>query len=146
VGRVSFYLHHGAWYIYYREGDRQVRRRVAQAEEDAARIAAQVNSQLLAAAPTLLAFTPVGIPELRRRFLDYHDLVQRSSLATISRYRAATRYLEDFAAGLPPGSMANDLRPETFVTHLRSLSVAPNGHPNSPRRPLRDKGIHFILE
>jgi integrase len=146
VGSVSYYLHHGSWYIYYRDGDRQVRRRVAQTEEDAARVAAQVNSQLLAAAPTLLAFTPVSIPELRRRFLAYHDLVQRSSLATLSRYRAATRYLEDFAAGLPQGAMAHDLRPHAFVSHLRSLSIAPNGHKNTTRRPLRDKGVRYILE
>jgi integrase len=98
VGRVSYYQHHGAWHIYYREGERQVRRRVAETEADAARVAAQVNAQLHAVAPTLLAFTPVDIPELRRRFLDHHEHVQRSSLATINRYRAATQYLEDFAA------------------------------------------------
>src|SRR3954467_9492976 len=87
VGRVSYYQHHGAWHSYYREGERQVRRRVAETEADAARVAVQVNAQLHAAPPTLLAFTPVTIPELRRRFLDHHEHVQRSSLARIDRYR-----------------------------------------------------------
>jgi integrase len=146
VGRVSYYLRHGGWCIYYLEGDRQVRRRVADTEEDAARIAAQVNSQLLAAAPTLLAFAPVNIPDLRRRFLDYHEHVQRSSLGTLDRYRAATQYLEDFASGLATGVMAHELRPEAFVAHLRSLRVSPNGHPNTPRRALRDKGLLYILQ
>jgi integrase len=146
VGRVSYYLHHGAWHLYYREGDRQVRRRVADTEEDAARIAAQVNAQLHVASPTLLAFTPITIPELRRRFLGHHEHVQRSSLATIRRYKAATQHLEDYAGKQPVRAMAHELRPQGFVSHLRGLVVSPNGHPNSSRRPLRDKGVRYILE
>lgn len=146
AGRVSYYLHRGAWHIYYRDGEQQVRRRVAETEADAARIAAQVNAQLHAAAPTLLAFSPVTIPELRGQFLDHHEDVQRSSLATIKRYRAATQYLEDFAASLTPGHMAHEIRPQAFVAHLRSLLVSPNGHPKTARRPLRDKGVRYILE
>jgi integrase len=132
--------------LYYRDGQRQVRRRVADNEEDAARIAAQINAQLAAATPTLLAFEPVGVAELRRRFLDDHEQVRRSSLATVARYRAATKHLEDFAATLPSSTMAHQVPPRAFVAHLRGLSVAPNGHPNSPRRALRDKGIRYILE
>src|SRR5262249_30669960 len=30
--------------------------------------------------------------------------------------------------------------------YLRSVEVAPNGHPNTTRRCLRDKGIQFVLE
>jgi integrase len=146
VGRVSYYHHHGAWHIYYRDGDRQVRRRVADDEADAARIAAQVNAQLAAAAPTLLAFTPVAVAELRRLFHDDHEQVRRSSLATIARYRAATRHLEDYAATLAPPALAHQISPRPFVAHLRGLLVAPNGHANSARRPLRDKGIRYILE
>jgi integrase len=146
IGRVSYYLHHGSWFLYYREGDRQVRRRVAETEGDAARIAAQVNSQLATTEPTLLAFEPLGVGELRRRFLDDHEQVRRSSLATLARYRAATRYLEEYAATLAPSTMAHQVRPDRFVAHLRALNISPNGHPHTVRRPLRDKGVQYILE
>ena len=29
VGRVSYFFHHGSWWVYYLEGQRQVRRRFA---------------------------------------------------------------------------------------------------------------------
>ena len=39
VGNVSYYQHHGSWYIYYLDGKRQARRRVAGDEETAAKLA-----------------------------------------------------------------------------------------------------------
>ena len=53
VGRVSIYEHHGAWWIYHREGARQVRKRIAETKEAAEQVAAQVNSQLSTGTPTL---------------------------------------------------------------------------------------------
>ncbi len=44
VGKVSYCQHHGGWWIYYRDGDPQVRRRVADHEQSAAEIAAQLNA------------------------------------------------------------------------------------------------------
>jgi hypothetical protein len=44
VGRVSYYLHHGSWWVYYLDGQRQVRRRVGDDEKLAAQTAAQVNA------------------------------------------------------------------------------------------------------
>ena len=35
VGRVSYFLHHGSWYVYYRSGTRPVRVRIGQNEADA---------------------------------------------------------------------------------------------------------------
>lgn len=63
VGRVSYYLHHGSWYVYYREGSKQVRRRIGVVEDQAAQIAAQVNAQLAMAAPT--SWAREGAPDLR---------------------------------------------------------------------------------
>ena len=45
VGRVSYYLHHGSWWIYYRDGQRQVRRRVGSDEGQAEQLAARLNAQ-----------------------------------------------------------------------------------------------------
>jgi hypothetical protein len=97
VGRVSYYQHHGAWYVYYRDGQRPVRRRIGESEERAAQVAAEVNGQLACAVPTIFSFVPISVAELRRRFLDHHEEVLGSSLATVRRYRTATRHPENFA-------------------------------------------------
>lgn len=81
VGRVSYYLHHGAWWVYYRDGDSIVRRRVAESEADAERIAAQLNAQLASATPTLLTFQPIQVGPLCEQFLANHETVLRSSIA-----------------------------------------------------------------
>jgi integrase len=146
VGKVSIYLHHGAWWLYYREHGKQVRRKVGEARDEAEQVAAQVNAQLTQGAPTLVAFTPVAVPELRLRFLDYHEQVLRSSVGTVRRYRAATQHLEDFVAKQPSPPQAHELRPDAFAAYLRKIEVAPNGHKNTAKRHLRDKGIRFILE
>ncbi len=142
VGRVSYFPHHGAWYVYYRDGQRTVRHRVGESEELAAQVAAEVNGQLASAAPTMFSFVPVSVAELRRRFLDHHEEVLRSSLATVRRYRTATKHLENFAGNQP----AHQINVDQFVRHLRKLKIAPNGHSNTARRPLLDKGIAYILE
>ncbi len=146
VGKVSIYLHHGAWWRYYREHGKQVRRKVGEARDEAEQVAAQVNAQLTQGAPTLVAFTPVAVPDLRLRFLDYHEQVLRSSVGTVRRYRAATQHLEDFVAQQARTPQAHEIRPDAFATHLRNIEVAPNGHKNAGKRRLRDKGVRFILE
>ncbi len=144
VGRVSVYRHHSAWWLYFRESDRPVRRRVAETREAAERIAAEVNAQLSAA--TTFAFAPITIGALREEFLRYHEQVRRSSVATIRRYRTATQHLVDYVATLKSEVQVHQLAVVGFVGFLRTREVAPNGHANSKRRRLRDKGVQFILE
>ncbi len=167
IGKVSYYEHHGGWWIYYRDGQKQVRRRLAEDEPTAAAIAAQVNAQVMANAPTPpgrtsnrgqgerpgdgqpptpFSFTPVSLPDLRERFLEHHEHVLRSSMATVSRYRAATAHLERFARSLSGKPSAHEISVADFVRNLRRLKVAPNGHPHAVRCPLRDKGIRYVLE
>ena len=146
VGRVSADLYHGAWWIYFRENDRPVRRRVAETREAAERIAAEVNAQLSAATSTTFVFTPLTVGDLRDEFLRYHEQVRRSSVATIRRYQAATQHLVDYVATLKSEVQAHQLAVAGVVGFLRSREVAPNGHPKSKRRWLRDNGVQFILE
>ncbi|MCE9531922.1 MAG: site-specific integrase [Planctomycetes bacterium] len=146
VGRVSVYFHHTSWWIYHREGGRQVRRKVGNSREDAEQVAAQINGQLAAGAPTLLSFEPIGIPELRQQFLQYHEHVLKSSIATVTRYRAATQHLENFAAGASRRCHAHEVKVDALATYLRTIKVSPNGHSHSAKRALRDKGVQFILE
>lgn len=146
IGRVSIYLHHGAWWIYYRDQGRPLRRKIGGVRDEAEQLAAQVNAQLTSGAPTMLAFTPISIPDLRLSFVDYHEHVLKSSLGTIRRYRAATQHLEAFASLQARPPLAHEVRPEAFASYLRTVEIAPNGHPNTARRQLRDKGVQFILE
>ena len=146
VGRVSYYLHHGAWYLYYRDGDRPVRLRVADTEGEAEQIAAQVNAQLASSSPTLFSFTSVSFSELRQAFLNHHENVAPSSPATIRRYRSATQHLENYFNECRPSDLAHAIRADHFVAWLRKQKVSPNGHPNTAKRVLRDKGLRFVLE
>lgn len=146
VGKVTVYPHHGSWWVYYRDGGKPVRRKVASTRPDAEQVAAQVNAQLAQGAPTLLAFTAIGVGELRRAFLDYHENVLGSTLSTVSRYRAATQHLLDFVSCTPRPPLAHDVRADRFAAYLREVEVAPNGHANTAKRRLRDKGVQFILE
>jgi integrase len=146
VGKVSGYLHHGAWWLYYRDEGKSVRRKVALARDDAEKLSAQINAQVVAGSPTLLSFNPISVPDLRKQFLDYHELVLKSSMGTVRRYRAATQHLENFIDQQTKPLQAHQLRPSAFATYLRSIEVAPNGHKNTAKRKLRDKGIQFILE
>jgi integrase len=145
LGRVSCYQHHGSWHVYYRDNGRPIRQRIGAEKNEAIRAAAEVNARLTSALPGTFSFVALSIEELRQRFLDHHELVAHSSLATVSRYRAATQHLVDYIrAGKK--LRAHELDGEAFAIHLRKLWVSPNGHPNSARRPLREKGIRFILE
>jgi integrase len=146
VGKVSGYLHHGTWWLYYRELGKPVRRKAALQRDDAEKLAAQINAQLTAGSPGLLSFSAIDVAELRRQFLDYHELVLKSSLGTVCRYRAATQHLENFVHQQPKPPQAHQVRPTAFAAYLRQIEVAPNGHPNTAKRQLRDKGIQFILE
>ena len=139
-------FHHGSWWVYYLDGKRQVRRRTGPDEKVAEQLAAQVNAQLTTAAPTMFSFAPVTVPELCRRFLDHHEHVLRSSLATIRRYRAALKHFEDFSSHHRGVVSAHEVQADEFVRFLRSIEVAPNGHPHAARRQLRDKGVRYILE
>lgn len=149
IGSVSLFLHHGAWWISYSnklEGERLVRRRVGKSEEEAAIVAAQVNAQLAADAPTLFSFKPVSCADLQQRFVAFHADIQRTSLATVRRYRTATLHLAQFSAVRGDSRKAHEIDVEEFVRYLRALKIAPNGHPHTKKRRLRDKGIQYILQ
>ena len=80
IGRVSYYFHHGSWWVYYLDGERQVRRRTGPDENTAEAIAAQVNAQLATAAPTMFSFSPLTVSELCQQFLD-HRRADRGDVA-----------------------------------------------------------------
>ena len=149
VGRVTIYARGKVWYIYYFENGRRIRRRVGTSLAEAKQLAAQANGQLAARSPALLSFEPISVPELRQRWLDHHEHVRRSSIATIRRYRAATDHLLRFVDNVHPVGLSERVTAsvaEELARWLRQVKVSPNGHPNTSKRSLRDKGVIFILE
>lgn len=149
VGRVHAYLRGRIWYLRYTENGQRKQPRVGPDRDHARQMAAEINSQIENDLPSSLGFEPITIVELRKRWLDRHEDVRRSSLATINRYRTATEHLIQFLEKDCPVRKVSDFHPqqaEKFVRYLRTLLVAANGHKNSRKRPLRDAGIKYILE
>src|SRR5262245_16024088 len=109
VGKVTLYLHHGAWWIYFSEGTQRVRRKIGESLKEAEIVAAQTNLQLTQGAPTAFSFHPLSVAELRQRFLEYHEHVLKSSVSTLARYRSATQHLENFAHGQPREPQAHEV-------------------------------------
>ncbi len=70
IGKVTVYLHYGAWWLYFSEQEHRVRRKVSASREEAEQVAAQINSQVTNGSPTPLSFEPIGVPELRQQLPD----------------------------------------------------------------------------
>jgi integrase len=148
VGSVKGYLRNHVWYLCYHEQGQRRRPRIGPDREVARQLAAEINGQLATGAPAALSFEPLAIPELRHRWLEHHELVLRSSVQSIERYRTATDHLIRFLDQRPirHASHLTTAIAEEFVRHLRIIRVSPNGHCNTTKRPLLDKGIRYILE
>jgi integrase len=67
---------------------------------------------------------------------------------TIHRYRTATNHLLRFLQTRPVRNASgfHSSHAEEFVRYLRGIRVSPNGHAHTPKRPLLDQGLRYILE
>lgn len=149
VGRVTVYLRGRVWYLRYHEQGRRRQIRGGPDRQQCRQRAAEINLQLESSTPTPAAFAPMSVEQLRQQWLDHHEHVLRSSVATIDRYRTATDHLLVFVQTqrLRCGAAQFDERcAEAFARHLRQVKVAPNGHRNTVKRHLRDKGVIYILQ
>ena len=149
IGKVRGDLRSDVWYLTYHENGKRLRPRVGTDKEMARQMAAQINAQLEAHTFSVFNFEPIGIDELQCQWLNHHEQVLRSSLQTIRRYRSATNHLMDFISNKSSARKTSQFQTnsaEQFVCYLRSVKVASNGHPNSCKRPLLDKGIKYILQ
>jgi len=149
IGKVRGDLRSHVWYLTYHENGKRLRPRVGADKEMARQMAAQINAQLEAHTFSVFNFESIGIDELQRQWLNHHEQVLRSSLQTIRRYRSATDHLNNFISNKNAARKTSQFQTchaEQFVCYLRSIKVAPNGHPNSCQRPLLDKGIKYILQ
>lgn len=139
IGRVRAFLRGRNWYLAYSEHGQRRQPRVGPDRDQARQMAAEINGQLEVGAPSALGFQPISIPEVRQRWLDFHEHVRRSSVHTINRYRTATAHLLQFIEKVRPLARVSDFRSqhaEEFIRFLRTKKVAPNGHRNARQRPL----------
>src|SRR5262245_59193075 len=120
VGKVLAYPRGRVWNLCYHEHGQRRRPRVGPDRDAARRLAAQVNAQLEVGVPAALSVEPISIPELRRRWLDHHELVLRSSVQTVNRYRTATDHLLRFLEACPVRHAAHfrASHAEGFVRYL----------------------------
>ena len=149
IGRVRAFRRGRVWYLGYYEHGLRRQPRVGPERELAPPDGCGNQRPTRSRRPSALGFQPISIPDLRRRWLDYHEHVRRSSVHTIRRYRSATEHFLEFVRIVRPLSRVSDFRSqhaEEFVRFLRTKKVAPNGHRKARRRPLRDAGIRFIAE
>ncbi len=149
IGKVRGDLRGKIWYLTYQENGKRLRPRIGPDKDHARQMAAQINSQLESHTHSVFNFEPVQIDELQTRWLNHHEQVLRSSLQTIRRYRAATTHLINFVRKKGVACKTSQFQArhaEEFVHYLRTIKVAPNGHENSQKRPLLDKGIKYILQ
>ena len=149
IGRVKAYLRGSIWYLCYHQAGVRRRPKVGPDARQARQLAAQTNAQLESGARTVMSFEPISVGDLRRRWLEHHEHVLRSAVATVNRYRAATDHLLNFLRDERPvrlASLFGDRDAEGFVRHLRAVEVASNGRPRAPKRRLMDKGVRYILE
>ena len=149
VGKVTVYLRGQVWYLRYYEQSKRHQVRASDDKTAARQLAAQVNAQLETGAPAATSFQAITIVELRKLWLEHHEHVLRSSVATINRYRTASDHLLNFVAQQSPNKQASRFGvhdAESLVRYLRTLEVAPNGHAKASKRRLRDKGVKYILE
>jgi hypothetical protein len=65
VGKGCVYLHHGTWWLYYREHGRPVRTKVLFRQDEAEKVGAQVNAQVTSGSPTFLSLEPISVRDPR---------------------------------------------------------------------------------
>ena len=82
IGRVRGDRRGQVWYLCYQEQGKRCRPRVGPDREAAKLLASQANAQLESGSQACTSFEPVDFLELQRRWLEHHEQVRRSSLAT----------------------------------------------------------------
>ena len=157
IGNFSIFSHHGKLWLYYRKDNEPIRLSISADPNEAEAIASLLNAKQAAdrsgldLSRLMSQWLPSEVPEvpvvtvnnLQKKFLDHHETILHSMRGTVERYRTATDHLIRFA-----GEDADPVTVDVakFLGHLRQLKVSPNGHANTAKRPLRDKGIRYILE
>ena len=148
IGRVTVYPRGRKWYLYYREGGVERRVRIGHDRREAERHAAEVNAQLVCGIRSTFQFERIGLQELVQKWLEHHELVKRSAMRTVDRYRSAIAHLTRFIDERRPSLRMDALTvpiAEDFVKFLRTVKISPNGSPKAKKVLMRDRGVLSVL-
>ncbi len=145
IGKVTGYLRGRVWYLCYFENG-QRRRPVSDPTEtphDNSPPASTTNSN--PALPSAFSFEPLSITALARAMARAPRTGQALvRVHSINRYRTATEHLLRFLNGRPLRHAGIVLRyPRRSVRSVRDF---PERATSTPKRPLLDKGVRYVLE
>ena len=144
VGRVRVFRRGLVWYLAYVEQGRRHQPRVGPDRIVARQMAAEINGQLEAGAPSALSFEPISIPDLRQRLAQpprARAALLRSDRLPLSRRHRAL-------AGFHPGRSAPQTRcrfPQPTCGRIRWLPAVQEGDSQRPQKcppplPARRRG------
>lgn len=149
VGAVTIYKRGGRYWLYWRQHGRTRRDAVGRQKKEAVRRATEIDSQMSYGLPSLFGFEKTTVAKLIPRWLEYHDLVARSSVNSIKHYRSCARHLLNFLEKDCPLITVDQFSPgqaEDFVKYLRRTKISPNGKPGARKRLMSDRNIINVLQ
>ena len=147
LGKVTIYQRGVVYYLYYRELDKTVRRKVDGNLAVARATAGKVVQSLAEERASPFAFDLVAPRQLVERYLEYVEHVQRLSLGTSDRYRAALRLFVDFCeqTQISQADKIDEQAVDVFVRWLRQLKRARNGSKSGTQKQYSLGGIEYVL-
>jgi len=148
IGRVTVYKRGKAYYLYYRDRGRSVRRRVDGNIATARVMASKVAAAVEEGSPSPFGFTRVAVDELLNGFIEYCESVRGLALRTVDRYRATLGLFRRFAAERLSSSAADEVTQavvEDFVKWLRRQRRTRNGAETGKQGPYSTSSIRFAL-
>ena len=148
IGRVTIYKRGRAYYVYYREGGKSVRRKVDGNLVAARAAASRINATLEEGTPSPFGFTPITIEALVQEYLGYCEEIQGLALRTLDRYRAALEHFVRFSCIQAKAARADrvtDATVQDFVRWLRQQPRARNGAKKGKQDRYTPSGVRFVL-
>jgi integrase len=147
IGPVTIYKRGLSYFLYYREKGVSQRTKVDGNLAVARATASKVSSALANLRPSPIGHRRTSPREMVSCFLDYVSAVQKLSLRTQDRYRAALDRFLDFCkdSGITAVDAVSETTIEDFVRWLRGQTRTRNGSAKGKRSAYKLGGVKFVL-
>jgi integrase len=147
VGAVTIYQRGHTYYLYYREHGKSVRRRIEGNLAVAEATAGKIVQALAEGRSTPFAYGRTSPESMIDAYLDYVETVQKLSIGTVERYRAALTLFKRFCS---EGSVRqldriNERVVDDFVAWLRVQKRTRNGAEKGAHKHYSVTGIEYVL-
>jgi site-specific recombinase XerD len=147
LGKVTIYQRGVVYYLYYRELGKTIRRKIDGNLGVARATAGKVVQSLAEERASPFSFELINPRQLVDRYLNYVEQVQRLSLGTSDRYRAALRLLVVFSEQnqISQADKIDEQVVDDFVRWLRQQNRARNGSKSGKQQKYSLGGIEYVL-